>query len=158
MSDLQLPYRSFASVHDLPDEDRLLLMAARAAIPHAYAPYSGFRVAAAIRTGMGRVVTGFNLENASYPVCLCAEQTTIAAVRTQYPEESLEAMAITVSSKEHKVSQPASPCGQCRQLLFEQENINKHPIRLILQGEVGEIWVFDRCSDLLPFGFTGDFL
>jgi cytidine deaminase len=158
MSDHPSPPRILSGPADLSPEDRALLDQARNALAHSYSPYSGFRVGAAIKLDDGRVVTGFNMENASYPVCLCAEQTTIAAVRTQYPGQRMMAMAITVSNPARPVGSPASPCGQCRQLLFEQERINGSEVRLILQGEKGEVWIFQRLADLLPYGFGGELL
>lgn len=152
------PPRILADASGLTPEDQDLLTLARQALAHSYSPYSGFRVGAAVRLDDGRVVSGFNIENASYPVCLCAEQTTIAAVRTQYPDRTMRAMAITVANPARPVEAPASPCGQCRQLLFEQERLNGQAIRLILQGERGEVWVFERMGDLLPFGFSGELL
>lgn len=152
------PPRILPDPSGLPPEDRDLLVNARRALDRSYSPYSGFRVGAAVRLDDGRVVSGFNIENASYPVCMCAEQTTISAVRTQFPDRTLLAMAITVANPARPVEAPASPCGQCRQLLFEQERLNGDPVRLILQGEKGEVWVFDRMADLLPFGFSGELL
>lgn len=153
-----LPYQVFNDPQDLQDEDRELLEKAAIALEGSYSPYSGFQVGAAVRLDNGLIVTGFNIENASYPVCLCAEQTTISAVRTQFPGARLSAMAIRVKNVANPVGQPATPCGQCRQLLFEQEQRNKEPVRLLLRGETGPVWVFDSLSLLLPFGFTGELL
>jgi cytidine deaminase len=90
-----------------PDED--LLAQADAAAANAYAPYSKFLVGAAVRTSDGRVFTGVNVENAAYPLGICAEKTAIAcAVTAGYGPGDLEAIAIT-----------ASPCGGCRQWLAE---------------------------------------
>jgi len=152
------PPRILTGPADLDPEDRELLEQARKALADSYSPYSGFRVGAAVRLEGGPTVTGFNIENAAYPVCMCAEQTTISAVRTQFPGKRMVAMAITVANPARPVGSPASPCGQCRQLLFEQERINGGEVRLILQGERGEVWLFPRLSDLLPYGFGGELL
>lgn len=153
-----LPYEVIENPADLQPADIALLERAEQALDHSYSPYSGFKVAAAVLLESGQIITGFNIENASYPVCLCAEQTTISAVRTQHPGTRLKAMAIRVRNRSNPVNQPATPCGQCRQLLFEQEQVNGAPVRLILQGESGPIWIFDSLSLLLPFGFTGELL
>ncbi len=142
----------------LIDTDRILMEHARLALNNSYSPYSNFKVGAAIALQSGQIITGFNIENASYPVCLCAEQTTLAAVKTQFHGHVMVSMAITVQNKNQTVNSPATPCGQCRQLLFEQEKTNGRPIRLILQGETGPIWLFDSVSLLLPFGFSGELL
>jgi cytidine deaminase len=91
------------------DADRELLARAEAAASHAYAPYSGFRVGAAVRARDGRVFDGVNVENAAYPLGICAERAAIArAVGEGLGPGDLEAIAIT-----------ASPCGGCRQWLHE---------------------------------------
>jgi cytidine deaminase len=90
-----------------PDEE--LLAQADAAAANAYAPYSKVHVGAAVRTSDGKVFTGVNVENAAYPLGICAEKTAIAcAVTAGYGPGDLEAIAIT-----------ASPCGGCRQWLAE---------------------------------------
>ena len=89
--------------------DEALLAEADDAAAHAYAPYSEFRVGAAVRTRDGQVFTGVNVENAAYPLGLCAEKAAIStAVTAGYGPGDLEAIAIT-----------ASPCGGCRQWLAE---------------------------------------
>jgi cytidine deaminase len=91
------------------DADRELFARAEAAAGHAYAPYSGFRVGAAVRARDGRVFEGVNVENAAYPLGICAERAAIArAVGDGLGPGDLEAIAIT-----------ASPCGGCRQWLHE---------------------------------------
>jgi cytidine deaminase len=90
-----------------PDEG--LLAQADAAAADAYAPYSKFLVGAAVRTHDGKVFTGVNVENAAYPLGICAEKTAIScAVTAGYRPGDLEAIAVT-----------ASPCGGCRQWLAE---------------------------------------
>ena len=94
----------------MTDVDSELLAAADEAAAHAYAPYSGFRVGAAVRARDGRVFTGCNVENAAYPLGSCAERNAIsrAVVEGGCAPGDLEAIAIT-----------ASPCGGCRQWLAE---------------------------------------
>jgi cytidine deaminase len=88
---------------------RELYERAVAAAQHAYAPYSNYFVGAAVRTTDGRLFFGVNVENAAYPLGICAERTAIAkAVSDGYRPGDLEAIAIT-----------ASPCGGCRQWLYE---------------------------------------
>jgi cytidine deaminase len=91
------------------DDDRQLLERAEAAAKNAYAPYSRFHVGAAVRARDGRVIEGVNVENASYPLGVCAEETAIARAASEgYGPGDLEAIAVT-----------ASPCGGCRQWLVE---------------------------------------
>lgn len=153
-----ISYKSYASPENLMTEDQSLLATAKAALPHSYSPYSNFQVAAAARLEDGTVVTGWNTENAAYPMCICAEPATLAAAASQRPGMAVVAMAITVKSGGQVLNQPASPCGSCRQQLHEHETRFGQPIKLILRGEEGPIFVFDRAGDLLPFGFSGKLL
>jgi len=91
--------------------DSELLAAADAAAARAYAPYSGFQVGCAVLARDGRVIEGVNVENAAYPLGVCAERTALArAVAEGYRPGDFAATAIT-----------ASPCGGCRQWLLEME-------------------------------------
>ena len=153
-----ISYQSSPSPLDLPLEDQELLEMARTALDHSYSPYSNFKVAAAARLQDGTVVTGWNTENAAYPMCLCAEPSTLAAAASARPGMPVIAMAITVKSANQVLDQPASPCGSCRQQLHEHETRFDQAIRLILRGETGPVFVFDRAGDLLPFGFSGGLL
>ncbi len=94
---------------ELTAADEELLSSARIVAESAYAPYSRFHVGAALRTNDGRVVTGVNVENAAYPLGVCAERTALACAATQGVRPGdVAALAVT-----------ASPCGGCRQWLLE---------------------------------------
>lgn len=90
-----------------------LLEAAKAAWENAYAPYSGFHVGAALRAPDGTVFRGANVENASYGLGRCAEQSAVGALVSAGLRDFTEAVVYTEAEK------PASPCGACRQILFE---------------------------------------
>lgn len=92
---------------------RSLLEEARAVRESAYAPYSRFRVAAAIEADDGRVFTGVNVENASHPVGMCAERVALGAAVAQ-GARSFRRLAVVTSGQ-----RPTSPCGMCRQALAE---------------------------------------
>jgi cytidine deaminase len=93
----------------MTDADRQLLDRADEVAARAYAPYSNFHVGAAARTSDGRVIEGVNVENAAYPLGVCAEKTALARAATEgYGPGRVEAIAVT-----------ASPCGGCRQWLVE---------------------------------------
>lgn len=98
---------------DDSDRDELVI-AARRAQENAYAPYSKFRVGAALRFADGTIVTGANVENASYGLSLCAEAMAVAKAMNEGHRGGLEAVAVIGSGKA-----PVAPCGRCRQMLFE---------------------------------------
>ena len=130
-----------------------LLAAAQTAQRHAYAPYSNFKVGAAIWLDNGKIVTGNNQENAAYPSGLCAERVAVFAASSQYPDAVVKAIAITAHSEDFIISAPISPCGACRQVLAEYEYKSGTDIKLILTGETGKVWVIKSIRSLLPFTF-----
>lgn len=92
-----------------------LLEKARQAALHSYAPYSGFRVGAALRLSNGEIVTGANVENISFGLTICAERSALVRAVSQFgPEIRVEAVAIANLN-----SDPSPPCGACRQVLAE---------------------------------------
>ena len=92
-----------------------LLDHARQAAQNAYAPYSGFRVGAALRLTNGEVVTGVNVENVSYGLTLCAERSALVRAVSKFgPEIRIEAVAVANLN-----DAPSPPCGACRQVLAE---------------------------------------
>jgi len=120
-----------------------LLRSARKAMKNAYAPYSNFRVGAAILTSAGDVFLGCNVENASYGMTNCAERTAIfAAVAEMGPKLEIRAVAVT---NDHGV--PCSPCGACRQVIYE---FGPEAV-VFFQGKKG--WMESAITDLLPEGF-----
>ncbi|HHJ49534.1 MAG TPA: cytidine deaminase [Phaeodactylibacter sp.] len=151
-------YEWFESADDLSPQDRELLQAARDALSKAYAPYSHFQVGAAARLEDGRIISGANQENAAYPMCLCAERVVLAAVESEAPGAVISALAIRVHSAKHPVSEPAAPCGACRQVIHEKEQRQRAPMRILLQGEKGPVIALQGGKDLLPFAFGGEFL
>jgi len=148
----------YRTIDELPDDLGELLMNAMEALPKAYAPYSEFYVAASARMQNGKMISGANFENASYPLTLCAERVVIAAAQSQFPGMHIKTMAVTARNPEKMLKKPIPPCGACRQVLSEVEFKNNRPIRLVLGGETGEIYVIESASLLLPLGFDGDFL
>ena len=149
-------YKVAESISELDDSDAQLLIEARKLTAIAYAPYSNFYVAGVARLANGSMVKGTNQENASFPVGICAERSLLATAGTLFPNEIIETMAITYKPLQGESTRPISPCGMCRQALLEYENRVQHPIRLILAGMEGNIYIIHTAKDLLPFAFSGE--
>jgi cytidine deaminase len=127
-------------------ERALLLERAKSVLKQAHAPYSRFHVGAAILTATGNIYTGCNVENASYGLTNCAERTAIfSAATAEGPGMSLRALAVWTDPEG-----PCSPCGACRQVIFE---FGRHAL-VLFQGKNGIEEV--RACDLLPYGFSSD--
>ena len=151
---IEIRYKVYDDINELTKEDGWLLNEAREVSKLASAPYSNFFVGAAAKLVNGEIVAGTNQENASYPVGLCAERVLLASASTLYPEIPIDTMAISYYTGNGNSKQPIAPCGMCRQSLQEYEIRVKKPIRLILAGFEGKIFVFEKASQLLPLGFT----
>jgi cytidine deaminase len=115
--------------------------AAEAARHRAYAPYSGFRVGAAVETEQGTIVTGCNVENASYGLTICAERNAVAAA-VAAGHTSFRRLALVSDSP-----RPISPCGACRQFLAEFGE------DLVVESWAGEEQVLWTVAELLPAAF-----
>lgn len=155
---MEIKWRAYSDASELPASQQELLTEAELALDKAYAPYSNFQVGAAVRLDNGDILSGANFENAAYPMCLCAERTTLAAVVSTQPEAIVKQMAIRVRNPEKPIPQPAAPCGACRQVLVETEAKQKGDIEILLQGETGPIYVISSAKVLLPFYFDESFL
>ena len=119
-----------------------LLAAAREARGHAYAPYSRFAVGAALRAGSGRVYVGCNVENASFSHTCCAER--VAVFSAVAAGETTFDLVVVVTDTDP----PASPCGACRQVLFEFG-----PDASVVYANLAGAKVERRVRELLPDGF-----
>lgn len=147
-------FEVYASSAELNEEDRSLLEQARVVTKNAYAPYSHFNVSAVALLANGNTVSGVNLENASYPAGICAEQALLGAVNAMAPGVPIKTIAISYLGQQNN-NEPISPCGICRQALTEYEVRTQHPTRLILSGQEGEVYIIPSAHSLLPLAFTG---
>lgn len=151
-----IDYTILKGLDELTGPDRQLMEVAMAAREAAYAPYSGFRVGAAILLDNGEIVIGNNQENASYPSGLCAERVAVYQAGARFPGVAMRAIAITAASSRIKVDRPAAPCGNCRQAIAEYEQRQADGIRIIMAGDTGEVFICHSIRDLLPFAFGRD--
>lgn len=148
----------FENQSKLPDVIQTLFNKAHTAREHAYAPYSHFRVGAALLLETGKIITGNNQENASYPSGLCAERVAVYYAGANHPHATIKALAITARSLNKKKTQPVPPCGACRQALVEYEVNQKSPIEVYFMGDSGTIFKANSVKDLLPLVFDSSFL
>ena len=142
----------------LPAQEANLLKIAHEAAKHAYAPYSHFKVGAAILLKNGHIVSGNNQENAVYPSGMCAERVALFYAGSQFPERPISKIAITAIGSDKEVTQPVPPCGNCRQALLEYEIKFGEPIEVIMAGEKGEVYIVKSVAELLPLSFSSGFL
>lgn len=150
---IPLHFTLFESEAELTANDKELLEKAGEAVHKAYAPYSEFKVGAALRLANGVVIQGNNQENAAYPSGLCAERVALFYASAQYPSIGVDAIAITVNSPNGLLENPIPPCGACRQVMAETENRFHNKMRVIMRGQTGPIMVVNEMSTLLPFTF-----
>ena len=113
-----------------------------------YSPYSKFAVGAALLCKDGKVFYGANVENSSYPLCMCAERNALYhAMMNGYKKEDFVALAIVADTDE-----PCSPCGACRQVISELFRRDAKIYLANLKGDIKET----NINELLPFAFSGD--
>jgi cytidine deaminase len=151
-------YEVYEDETQLPPAAKKLLQKAKEACQTAYAPYSNFKVGAAVQLANGEIVKGSNQENAAFPVTICGERNAVFAAAAQYPGVQIEAVAITAETVSKELKKPVPPCGSCRQVLFEYEFRQQQPIQLILQGDAGEVYIVKAVKDILPLLFDASYL
>ena len=111
-----------------------------------YSPYSNFAVGAALLTKDGHIFLGANVENSSYPLCMCAERNAIYnAMMNGYKKEDFAALALSADTDE-----PCSPCGACRQVISELFPSDAPIYMSNLKGEIKET----NAKELIPFAFS----
>ena len=153
---VDLSFEVYQSENDLEASDQLLLNKAKEMAKNAYAPYSKFKVGAAILLENGTIVTGNNQENAAYPSGTCAERTAVFYASAQYPTNKIKAIAVITDNV--KQLEPVTPCGSCRQALAEYEIKFREPIRVIMGSASGKVFVAKSVESLLPLMFNQDHL
>ncbi len=148
---ITLSYEEFDHTRELDPPYAMLVEKAVEIAGKSYSPYSRFPVGAAILLDDGRVFSGNNQENLSYPAGTCAERTVLNFVKANFPESTIVALAVTAprSTSPH----PVTPCGICRQVITEMESLQTAPIRVLLHKLNGPTYLFENARDLLPLAF-----
>jgi len=153
IKNISFSYIEHEDQKELSPEDQELIKASEEAALSAYAPYSRFRVGAAIRLESGRIVPGANVENSAFPSGICAERTALSAAITNFPNDRPVTMAITGITDQGFTSESISPCGNCRQVIAEEENRWGRKIRILLASKDITIEI-DGIDQLLPLQFN----
>ena len=152
---LQIQYNTY-QWEELSESYKNLIDQSIVAQNNAYAPYSNFKVGAAILLEGGTIFTGNNQENAAYPSGLCAERVAIFACSAQHPNVKINVIAICANSEKIDINTVLAPCGSCRQSMYEYELKQNSPIKVLLKGFDNEVVEFLSVADLLPLVFRCD--
>ena len=151
--DIHIQYEIIKITEEKTSSDVQLMNKALAVADLAYAPYSSFRVGAAVLLEDGNIVTGSNQENAAYSSGLCAERVAMFAAASQNPEKKILKIAVAAKNKNGRTTQ-VTPCGSCRQVLLEYQYKQNHPIQILLLGPNKSMLLFYNADALLPLGFN----
>ncbi len=152
----QTELTKISNFNELEHEFIALIHASERAVATAYAPNSGFSVGASVLLADGHIVIGSNQENMAYPSGLCAERVAVFAASAQYPAHLIKAVAICCDASAYNAKTDAvfTPCGACRQVLFEYEWRQKQDIQLFFKVRYqDEVWQAENIQALLPFPF-----
>lgn len=155
--ELRIRIYSYESLSELPAESQKLVELAKDASQKAWAPYSKFKVGAALKLENGEFISGNNQENVAYPSGLCAERVALFYAGSQFPGIAVEKIALAAFANNVFLEEPVFPCGDCRQVLLEHENRVKQNIQIIMYG-TKEIKIVNSIADLLPLPFDYDLL
>ena len=147
---IEINLEVFETISDLPSSIQTLMNKAHEARENAYAPYSQFKVGAALQLDSGEIILGNNQENAAYPSGLCAERVAIFHASATHPNAIITSMAISARSLKNKVTSPVAPCGACRQVMVE---LAQRAMVWMDRGENPPLG--EPCTELLPYCFSG---
>lgn len=139
-------------VSELSQSWQDLVSEAKIATVQSYAPYSHFAVGAAALMADMKMVRGCNQENCAYPSGLCAERSALFSAGAQYGSASVQALAV-VAHDANGIWCEASPCGACRQVMWEVEQRQRQPMAVLVLLDENHVRVFSNVGSLLPFGF-----
>lgn len=144
-------YFLFEAIEDFPEDEQKLIKAAIDASKMSYAPYSKFHVGAAVVLADGTIIKGANQENASYPEGSCAERVAFFKAATTGEKQIIKKAAV-IAMKDGKLA-AATPCGGCRQVMLETEEVQNEPVEFIMMAGEGRWVKINNIKSLLPFSF-----
>ena len=151
--DYSFHYTEYDGIDALPEHLRELAKKSKEAAMSSYSPYSKFAVGAAVLLENNEVILGSNQENGAYPSGICAERVALFYAGSAYPKVPIVAMAVIAIYQGKPVVEPVAPCGACRQVMIESQNIGKKPFSIVMVGE-RKVLVVEDIKFLLPFTFS----
>ena len=146
-------YQQLDHWDELAESDQNLVLAAKAIMKTAYAPYSQFKVGAALLLADGEIITGSNQENIAYPSGLCAKRVALFYAGANFPDVPVDTLCIVAKGELVPKDTILSPCGGCRQVMAETQVRQKSPYRVILVSQNEVTIIFNSATDLLPLAF-----
>jgi cytidine deaminase len=149
---ITITYSEVENPEELEPDIREIIEAARESAQNAYAPYSRFMVGAAVKLESGKIICGTNVENAAFPSGICAERSALAYAIANHKDDKPVAIAIAALTRDGITEEPVTPCGNCRQVIAEEELRNGKNIRIILSGK-NRTLITESVADLLPLQF-----
>lgn len=155
---LKAEIQVYSDIEALEKVDQQLLQTAEQSMHNAHAPYSNFKVGAAVLLSDQTIISGNNQENASYPAGTCAEQVALNYASAVYPNQSVLAIALQTKHPTTPQKIPSMPCGICRQAILEYQHKWSQDIKIITRSEQGLIYVAKSIDAILPMAFTKDAL
>ena len=150
---IAVEYEDFEDYAQLSKLEQALIEKAYQISSDAYAPYSEFKVGAAVLLENGEIVLGSNQENIAYPSGLCAERVALFYAGANFPNETIKLLVIVAKGDLLPFDKILSPCGSCRQVLVESESRQTNPFQVILVSQNKRTIRFSSAKDLLPFAF-----
>jgi len=139
-------YRNLSAIQ------KRLLDAAGEVMETAYNPYSRFYVGAALLTKDGKIISGSNVENAAYGSTICAERLALLRANAE-GHRAFRSIAVIGRGKDLDVPDIVSPCGACRQMLFEAAQVSGDELEVIMSNTAKDKVILSSTSELLPLGF-----
>lgn len=160
LKNFSFEYTTYNNPDELSSPWKELLYKAREAIDMAWAPYSQFKVGAALLMEDDSVVCGSNQENAAFPAGICAERVALSTASSTNSKQTVVALAIAYRNErgEGNPDQILSPCGICRQSIIETISRQGSDLMILLSSPSGKVVVIPDAKDLMPFAFSSDHL
>jgi len=152
--EIKTSYEIEQDLNALSLTEQSLIKAAKEAAKMAYAPYSNFKVGAAVLLANGEIIKGNNQENAAYPNGMCAERVALFNASSNFPNEAIKAIALTIDFEGKNIKEPVFPCGGCRQTILEYEDKWKENLKVYILGPNEEVVIIKSIKDLLPLSFN----